>query len=475
MSSLITPVREPVIVHYDFFVTAIYEGVRERTLASDEFRQELAHAIGNFYTACDAPTPSTSLAPWSERDGTLWPDSPALKGWQDGASGIACRVTCRLVDSTLVLQRAMGYKGRTLTKANEWREFQSLMPQIPARLAENDCYLGHWTACGGIADQTALDEVDATTEFVRRILEADRPSRMIRQMTLDTQVRLMDVRGVPNRFVLLHSQSAEESGRTGEIYDEFLTKVGLLLCKTSRLAGSSYRERDRRLLLQKERTLVEAMERARIVDAGAVIDLERQLHAVAQAFNSFIGVYSAFQQVRNTTKLNQAKLTNVLSEWVPRIEGPAVAWTASVASAVDQLEADHAYFDATLREADLTLRAVQAQAEVLRLHQEQRENELLESRNSRLNQLMIWLAIFGSIIALESDDAILRIMAQRDTSLKTTLTGLDALSGVQLILWKIAVAVLLAAAFYGLFYGGRRLLTHISSSRIARRTRGRVR
>jgi hypothetical protein len=125
---------------------------------------------------------------------------------------------------------------------------------------------------------------------------------------------------------------------------------------------------------------------------------------------------------------------------LPR-EGPPAAWLAVVEHAVEQLAADDRYYEARTREAEVTLRVLEARAELEREEQERRENDLTEKRNYALNVLIMVLAYATVILTFVSDDTVKALIRRWKTDEKQVEFRLG-----ELLVGKLVMAGVIAVA-----------------------------
>ena len=467
-----THVSEPQLVELVFCVTAL-DAAGETHLADlADTQWGIRKAIVELYEAFQIQLPEPILADdWDleTAEGYLWPKNgpptwtaagPAPLGMENPAATVSIKAGCRLFDETLILQRMIGIEKGNFDSNEQWRTLEELLPPLPEQLVKSRFYVGRIVCFTGVlSDGDLLAEVSQLRTTLSAMFGPVRlpERRTIRDARLDHDVRLFDIRGVSDCLGLVYAEAAEKSKRTRDVIHEFLPTAGLLLCKTGRLGGKDYRGGLRVNLLKAESKLLVSLKSARpkakatTETITAAKELEDHIRAVSQAFNDFIDDHGLFQKVACTLRMNQSKLRELLRSSVTTIAGPLASWEAAADSIVKQIDADSAYFDGTIREAELTLRVLEATASAIRAKADEEEHLSDKRRNELLNRMNFLIAFSGIALALASDDVLMRMMIRGDATAIENLGGLDGLSGYDMLRWKgmiVAVLALLGYATY---------------------------
>ena len=173
--------------------------------------------------------------------------------------------------------------------------------------------------------------------------------------------------------------------------------------------------------------------------------------AVADAYGTFAVGLARFKALQNTVGISAANLNELLNEHGLTV-GPTAAWRTTARLAVEQLAADDRYHEARTREAEVTLRVLEAQAAVERTKVEAEENRLNERRNRLLTCLSLLVAAAAIVLAITTDDLVMGFLyealspEEKQQFVKDRLLGSDILR----LKLKLAWATLLTLTNIGL-------------------------
>jgi hypothetical protein len=198
-----------------------------------------------------------------------------------------------------------------------------------------------------------------------------------------------------------HDARAEE--RATDYFNELLPNVGIYRKKIELCYRRHYRTNLHGRIRKQETELRSVLAGARAA-SDQYEHLEAQLRNVAKAYDDYAAMLAVFKDLQNTLAINAANLTELLDRFSLPQDGLPNIWRAKGRRAIDQLNADERYFEARTREAELTLRVLEARVEIERVKQEDRENKLSEKRNLTLTYLMLWIGFLSLVLTLASDE-----------------------------------------------------------------------
>jgi hypothetical protein len=289
-----------------------------------------------------------------------------------------------------------------------WNHLRSALEPVPPVLRQCRFFWGLLVCYGGrVADEK---EALAAANAALAVGQSGR-SGHVRCARLGAGLWLCDRLGLPDTVALFYADDDDAEARASEYFNDVIPTAAIYLKKIAYLYGKGYQSIGREQLRSLEDHLAKALAQARRAEPDPdkkanAEQAEEQLRHVAQTYGDFAAALALFKELQNTVAVNAANLKELLDKYGLPHEGPPAAWRAVVDRAAEQLAADDRYFEARTREAEITLRVLEARAELEREEQERRENDLAEKRNYRLNWLILAVGYATVILTFVSDDTV---------------------------------------------------------------------
>jgi hypothetical protein len=321
---------------------------------------------------------------------------------------------------------------------------------VPPALVRSRFFWGALTCYGGrVADETAA----------RTAAEAALPAGLagrqghIRCSQLEADLWLCDRLGLPDTVALFCADKDEAEARASDYFNDVLLTAAIYLKKIAYQYGKGYESGGHALLRCLEARLAKALADARRAQSepdnkANAEQLEKQLRDVAHTYGDFAAALALFKDIQNTVAVNAANLKELLEKHALPREGPLAAWRAVVARAMEQLAADERYYEARTREAEVTLRVLEARAELAREEQERRENDLAEKRNRGLNWLILAIGYATLVLTFVSDDTVKALIRWWNGGVKEGEFRLG-----ELLVGKFAMGLLMAVGLALIWLG----------------------
>lgn len=381
------PLREAMLVQYVFFALAQESAAGEvmhmpeahlRTIVRQAVEQVQVW-LGLPVQAGDMqiqphPPEGSRVRIWSVYHSELLKDEAGHRGgFVDG----------RGHGDTLILE--IGYGRRGPAGDAPWDELRAALWSPPA---DDPAYLGQALCYGGIvpeageADRQAMAALDP--EAPGELRRCELPYGWLYDHPQAPPGWLADFRQ-PEALVLFYPDEGAEKRA-----EAFFHSAMPLLSLYAHQAAREYWDYERRLrpqLDESERTLARSL----VAAAPSTSDLqvlEERLHAIATAYASFGNHLSGFEGRRQSVAIGVQNFDEALKRSELPMAGPLVARQAALQRWLGRLEADEGYYRALVRRAEITLRGLQAAAEIRRA-QAAEEEAHAESRTN------LWLAFIG--------------------------------------------------------------------------------
>jgi hypothetical protein len=438
-------VREAQVFEYLLLASQLEESGETPNRPGSAELTALGQSVADLYAwlSLQPPEPfptSLPLGDGAAEESILYPrhEQPEWKNAQVGDR--ACRAFARVDQGTVVLQRAAGQRGAA--QGATWNHLRAALGQVPPVLQSSRFFWGTLICYGGrVADETAA------CAAAEAALPADPAGRSghTRCARLGADLWLCDRLGLPDTVALFCADNDAAEARASDYFNDVLPTAANYLKKVAYFYDKGYKSVSRRLLRRLEGHLAKALARARWDESDAAETdtaekLEEHLRDIAQAYGNYAAALALFKEIQNTVAVNAGNLKELLDKHGMPREGPPAAWRAVVSRAVEQLAADDRYYEARTREAEITLRVLEARAELEREKQERRENYLAEKRNYGLNLLILAIGYATVILTFVSDDTVKALIRWWNGSEKEGEFQLGAL-----LVGKLTMGLLLAA------------------------------
>lgn len=314
----------------------------------------------------------------------LYPPDQQLARWQRGAEEYAAFAFAQAVGDAVTLH--LGYGRSGAADAETWTRLGEGVWPAPEALRDSPFYLGQTICHAGRAGS----EADGWQQ-AEHLLPGEGGGEL-RLALLPWGGWLYDRVGLPDRLALFYPDEDAAEQAAGRFLNQVLPELSLLAHKVSHQYSRTYGQRLRPRLGQQEQALSQVLLGARAL-AQDLTGLEGQLHSIATAYGRYAAELGQFEQAMQGVRVNAANLEEEMGRQGLPAAGGLLAWRQGAAAAVAQMQADKAFYQATIQEAEVTLRTLQVQVDLLRGQIEAEENRLGERRNW-------WLAVIGILLAL---------------------------------------------------------------------------
>jgi len=387
MSAL--PVREPMLVQYAFFALAQESAAGELVPTPEErLRETVRRAVQHVRAWLGLPEAGElpiALHPPKDARLRIWSVYPSGL-LEDEAGHRVGFVDARGHGDTLMLEIGYGHHGPAGDAP--WDELRAALWSPPAN---DPAYLGQALCYGGIvaeeADRQAMAALAPTEPGELRRCEL--PYGWLYDHPQAPPGWLADFQQ-PELLALFYPDEEAEK-RAGAFFHGAMPLLSLYAHQAAR----EYWDYERRLrprLDESERSLARSLA-AMAPPASDLGVLEEQLHAIATAYAFFGNHLSGFEGRRQSVAICIQNFDETLKRSELPIAGPLAARQAALQRWLGRLEADGSYYRALVRRAEITLRGLQAAAEVKRAQAAEAEARA-ESRTN------LWLALVGVALAV---------------------------------------------------------------------------
>ncbi len=436
-------VREAMAHHYLFLALSLENAAAIEKLPASVWlawqQGALEHQQGWLGTdgiiPAAAPLPDTDTGPRQQ----LYPPDQQPARWQRGADEYAAFAFAQAAGDAVTIH--LGYGRSGAADAATWARLEAGVWSAPQLLRDASFYLGQTVCYAGRAASAADGQRQA--EQLLPGVGGD-----LRLASLPWGGWLFDRVGLPERLALFYPDDDGAEQTAGRFLNQVLPELSLLAHKVSHQYSRAYWQRLRPQLAQEEQALSQVLLRGRAL-AQDLTGLEGQLQAIAAAYGRYAAGLGQFAQTMQGVRVNAANLEEEVGRRGLPEAGALRAWRQGAAGAVAQMQADKAFYEATVQEAEVTLRTLQIQVDLLRGQIEAEENRLAERRNG-------WLAVIGILLALgEYVDRELAysVLCRVVTGMGRVCDPMTQLPGLALPLLRLALVVGVGL----LLWGGLRL------------------
>ena len=381
------PLREAALVQYVFFALAQETAAGQimrmpEARLGDLVRQTVEHVRAWLRLPTQAEDPQIHTHPPEGARVRIWSvyHSELLK---DEAGRRVGFVDARGHGDTLILE--IGYGCHGPAEDEPWDKLRAALWSPPA---DDPAYLGQALCYGGI-----IAEEEAAARQAMAALAPTEPGEL-RRCELPYGWLYDHPQAPPGwladflqpEALALFYPDEEAEKKAGAFFHTAMP----LLSMYAHQAAREYWDYERGLrprLDESERTLVRSLA-ATAVPASDLEALEKRLHAIATAYASFGNHLSGFEGRRLSVKISVSNFSETLKRHELPVAGPLAARQAALQRWLGRLEADEGYYRALVRRAEITLRGLQAAAEIKRAQAAEAEARA-ESRTN------LWLAFIG--------------------------------------------------------------------------------
>ncbi|MCA9941549.1 MAG: hypothetical protein KC418_23075 [Anaerolineales bacterium] len=313
----------------------------------------------------------------------LYPPGGQAARWQPGADAYAAFAFVQAEGDAVTLHLACGHA--ETAQPDAWTRLQEGSWPVAEPLRHDRFYLGQ-TICFAAR---VVAETDA-----RRLAEDLLPGvgGDLRLASLPWGGWLYDRVGLSDQLALFYPDDDLSEQAATRFLNEILPRLSLLTHKVSHQYSRTYWQLLRPQLIQQEQNLSQVLLRTR-APGQDLAELENQLQDIATAYGQYAVELGQFARAVQGVNVNAANLQNEVGRAALPLAGVLLAWQQGLAVAVAQMQADKAFYQATIQEAEVTLRTLQIQVDLLRGQLEAEENRLAERRNW-------WLAVIGVLLTL---------------------------------------------------------------------------
>lgn len=331
----------------------------------------------------------------------------------------------------------LGYGRSGAADAQTWTRLDAGVWLAPEPLRDSPFYLGQTVCYAGRAASAA----DGRRQAEQLLPGAGGDLRLA---SLPWGGWLYDRVGLPDRLALFYPDDDASEQAAGRFLNQVLPDLAVLAHKVSHQYSHTYWQRLRPQLAQEEQALSQVLLRGRAL-AQNLTGLEGQLEAIAAAYGLYAAGLGQFAQAMQGVRVNATNLEEEMGRLGLPATGALLAWRQGAAVAVAQMQADKAFYEATVQEAEVTLRTLQIQVDLQRGQIEAEENRLAERRNW-------WLAVIGILLALgEYVDRELAysVLCRVVTGLGRVCDPMAQLPGLALPLLRLALVVGVGLLLWG--------------------------
>lgn len=341
---------------------------------------------------------------WAERVGTVLPEPfppplPTRDLWvalypPDGADGwlpVEGGAFQALVRATWVAEAlclGIGVRSPVTAEGDPWSSLRAVVPNLSRAEQGDKLYLGHFDVYAGrVSDEPAARAGASAT------LKADgelQPS--LRMVQLPGSGWLFDADGIPDAAALLTLDTDSAETQAARFLHGTLVQLVLFAAKTDHQLREWGEMRGP--LEAAERKLAGILHPPSQPDGTgpapadtldqSLQKLQGRVHAVAGAYGEFAAALSGIRRVQHSVAINTINLERCAAASALPSEGPLAALLRDVANKTAQLPIEARFYDVRVEEAEMALRSLQGQAEVLRARLDAQGNKLAAERNERL-------------------------------------------------------------------------------------------
>ncbi|GAB4157514.1 MAG: hypothetical protein Fur0021_26490 [Candidatus Promineifilaceae bacterium] len=435
-------VREAMVHHYLFLARSLENAAAVEKLPASVWQAWQQGALKHQQTwlGTGGTTPAAAQLPGVEVGRQqLYPPDQQPARWQRGANEYAAFAFAQAAGDAVTIH--LGYGRSGAADAATWARLEAGVWFAPEPLPDSPFYLGQTICYAGRA---------ASATDGRRQAEQLLPGvgGDLRLASLPWGGWLYDRVGLPDRLALFYPDDDAAEQAAGRFLNQVLPDLAVLVHKVSHQYSRIYWQRLRPQLEQREQALSRVLLRGRAL-AQNLTGLEGQLGSIAAAYGHYAADLGQFAQAMQGVRINAANLEEEMGWLGLPPAGALLAWRQGAAVAVAQMQADKAFYEATVQEAEVTLRTLQIQVDLQRGQIEAEENRLTEWRNG-------WLAVIGILLALgEYVDRELAysLLCAVVTGMGRVCDPMDQLPGLALPLLRVGIV----AGVGLLLWGGVRL------------------
>ncbi len=280
---------------------------------------------------------------------------------------------------TLCLQ--FGIRTRQTADGSTWQALTRYLGAPKTELGKSDLLLRQLKCFRGWVHDGATPSDTARIVFS----VGNGQPRIVRQVLLPDRGWLFDCPGLADTYALLSTDS--HNTKADSFCDRLLPELDLYSAKIDYEHDVLYRGRLRRRLVQADENLARvlhcpqeqpdkqpssAKERKKRLDS-----LQQQIDSVVKEYGTFAAQLSAFRPIQHAIGINAGNLERDLAALAFPIDGPIAALQRDITGKRMQLDVDDKFYDIRVHEAEMALRSLQGQAEILRAWFDEDRNEKL--------------------------------------------------------------------------------------------------
>ncbi len=397
-----TVLREAVIYQYVFLAASLEaSGGRKRppdANALSYLERVLDWQDRWLHRAPPDGCPRPALAALDDADAELWLYPPNGEvDWIAASDRKRAGFTvARLTGGAILLQQGIGQPEEALPGV--WDELRTGLWAPDQVLRESAHFLGCAVCYGGrVSDE---EEARRQAEVVLCVRGSNQ-AVPVRCVPLSFGGWLCDRPGLRDTLALFYPDDPEAENAAGTYFNTIFPALLLYPYKVTHEYEREYEGNLRKRLEHQERILARVLAETR-APSNDLTRLEGQLKELAEAHGAFASDLASFQRLQQSVAVNAANLEEVFATHVLPRSGFLAARQARVTKDVRQMEADDRLYRAATTEADVSLRAIQVQAELERARVEREENDLTEKRNALLSFGSFIATILGTLIGVSN-------------------------------------------------------------------------
>jgi hypothetical protein len=269
-----------------------------------------------------------------------------------------------------------------------WRDLRPALWTPPNAVRASPFYLGQLICYAG-----RVRDLPAAQAEARAVLSVGPgPPYPLREVAIPEAGWMFDCPGLIENLAMFYPDSDATENRADHYFNTVLPELMLNALQVEHPYDRYWLRGFRDRLEEHERVLATVLHNTRgeRADSESAIDgdvvaalakLQNRTRAVAEAYGAFAAQLSTFRQLRHSVGINAENVARCFAEYALPEAGPLGAVRRAVTSNVGQLQADAAYYDTRVQEAEMALRALQGQVAVLQARLEEERNALADQRN----------------------------------------------------------------------------------------------
>ena len=317
---------------------------------------------------------------------TVWLDTQDVK--------VQASVRAKWLQETLCLE--LGLRALSAADKTTWLNLKQRMGELADVIRNARCFLGTLDAYAGQVDNETAARAAASAA-----LEADGPEPFPpRQVALPGGGWLFDAAGLPDTVAVFSTQQLGDESRVDHFLGGALLEISLYAAKIVH-QYRRYWDTARDGLDKSELRLAGILHASdppadpKLTQAEKIHQslerLQSRVEKVAGAYGEFAARLSIFQRLQHSVSINVTNLESCLSAYNLPIEGPLGALRNDVATKTGQLRVDGGFYEVRVREAEMTMRSLQGQAEILRARLAEQSNERLDRNIQHIKSVQTFL------------------------------------------------------------------------------------